>query len=62
MIKVTATAKILWLVDDADLPDDKPMDVDEIKAKFTEEFDKEMKNSLDAAEVSIETFEIRQEA
>ena len=60
MIKVTATAKISWNFPDADLPDNMPMD--EIKAKFAEEFDQEMKDSLQAAETSIETLEIRQEA
>ena len=60
MIKLIATAKISWNFDDAELPDNMPMD--EIKAKFAEEFDQEMKDYLDAAETSIETLEIRQEA
>ena len=59
MIKVTATAKISWDFDDTELPDNMPMD--EIKAKFAEEFDQEMKDYLQAAETSVETLEIRRE-
>ena len=59
MIKLIATAKISWNFDDAELPDNMPMD--EIKAKFAEEFDQEMKDSLQAAETSIETLEIQRE-
>ena len=59
MINVIAMAKISWNFDDADLS---VMPMDEIKAKFKEEFEQEMKNSLQAEETSIETLEIRQEA
>ena len=60
MIKLIAMAKISWNFPDVDLPDDMPMD--EMKAKFTKGLEEKMKDSLQAAETSIETLEIRQEA